>query len=112
MSRTRRPPITESPWYWVYVFSTACLVAIFLLGPKYSARQAQIERNFQGRERANELAGTGEAETEVTSTRDNTIIRLEPLQMLFAAAIVVAWCVIWWQRFRPQASSEQKEGSP
>ena len=36
----------------VYLFATGALVALLLMGPKFRLRQAQIERKYQGRQRA------------------------------------------------------------
>ena len=33
------PSVTESPWYWIYVFCTAALIGLVLLGPKVLERQ-------------------------------------------------------------------------
>jgi len=48
------PPasVTESPWFWVMLFSLAGLAAVFTVGPKFERREAGIEQNFHARERA------------------------------------------------------------
>ena len=44
--------VTESPWFWVMLFSLAGLAALFTIGPKFEKREASIEAKFHARERA------------------------------------------------------------
>jgi hypothetical protein len=48
------PPITDSPWFWVLVFSLMGLAALTAIHDKYGKRQAAIERQYQARERTAE----------------------------------------------------------
>lgn len=43
---------TESPWFWVLIFSLAALAAIATIGPKFERREEAIETKFHARERA------------------------------------------------------------
>jgi hypothetical protein len=94
-----RRPMTDSPWFWVYLFSTAALVALALIGPKFAARQAQIEREYQGRQRAAQQVQGAEPTGEL-STAEKTLITLRPLFLGLAAVTVAAWIVTWlsWRR--------------
>ena len=106
-----RKSILESPWYWVYAFCAAALVALLLVAPKFGARQAQIERQYQGRQRAAQQL-QGRAPTTPLSTQDNTSIRLWPLYTLIAAAFIVSWLVLWFRHFgRRQAPEAHGPGS-
>ena len=96
---TTRQPITDSPWFWAYLFGTAALVALALASPKYSERQAQIEREYQGRSRAAQKLN-GVAPNLKMSSAQRTIISLQPLFAVFAAVTAVAWLVFWLRRFR------------
>lgn len=49
-ANSKPPAITDSPWFWVMLFSTASLVALALIAPKYSMRQRQLEMQYQARE--------------------------------------------------------------
>jgi hypothetical protein len=44
--------LTDSPWFWLLVFSLFALVGIAVISPKYDRRQGQIEGRFLGREQA------------------------------------------------------------
>jgi hypothetical protein len=46
------PSITDSPWFWLMLFSLAGLAALFTVGPKFEKREAGIEEKFHARERA------------------------------------------------------------
>jgi len=97
-------PITDSPWFWAYLFATAALIALALMGPKYSARQAQIEREFQGRQRAAQSM-QGQEPTGQLSTAQRTLITLRPLFIGLAAVTVIAWIVFWRTHQLRQASA-------
>lgn len=92
-------PLTDSPWFWVYLFATAGLLALFWAGPRYAERQSQLDRQFQGREHA----VTYGAETESTreySTPDDKLRSLRPLGYILAVVLGAAWVRLWWQRYR------------
>ena len=105
-------PITDSPWFWAYLFTTAALVAVALIGPKYSARQSQIESQYQGRQGGSRDQSNATA-TAPLSTTERTLITLQPLFLLLAAITMIAWIVCWRSRatnqhrktdFRPSTS--------
>ena len=111
----RRKSILESPWYWLYAFCTAALVALLLLGPKFAERQAQIERQAQGRERAAQQRA-GKTPSTPMSTAAATIITLRPIMLLLAGILAAAWGMLWWRHFRRpnrgSVSSSAAEESP
>jgi hypothetical protein len=92
-----RTPITDSPWFWVYLFGTAALIALALLTPKYGPRQAQLEREFQGRQRAAQNLN-GQEPSITMSSADRPLISLQPLYFGLAALTAVAWIVFWLRR--------------
>ena len=58
----RRPPITESPWFWLALFGGVSLLGVMVIGPKWVLRTARIERMQGTRERvALERAQSGVA---------------------------------------------------
>ncbi|HMC11370.1 MAG TPA: hypothetical protein VKH44_08775 [Pirellulaceae bacterium] len=93
MPSAPRPP-SDSPWFWAYLFATAALVALALIGPKFAAGQAQIEREFQGRQRAAQNI-QGQEPTGNLSTAERTLITLRPLFLALAAITTIAWIVFW-----------------
>ena len=98
----KKPSIIDSPWYWLYLFATAGLVALMLMGPRYSARQAQIEQKYQGRQLA-ALHAHGvrhlDADSVPSSPGDDTAVKLWPLYLVLGGLLAVAWARLWWTRW-------------
>lgn len=106
-----RASLLQSPWYWAYAFCAAGLAALVLMGGKFSARQSQIERQHQGRQRASSIAAPHEEREEAhdeiqndalakLSTSDSTIVSLTPLYALLSFALIASWAALWWTHFR------------
>src|SRR5688572_19157293 len=99
MDAHERPPVTDSPWFWVLIFSLMALGALVAIGGKYGRRQSAIERQYQARERiaqqraaANNSADAERNEVQESPPRDfaspgDTLIPLWPLAALL---IVIA----------------------
>jgi hypothetical protein len=49
-----RPPLTDSPWFWVELFSLAALVGVLLIAPKYQVREAKLETRALAKQAAHE----------------------------------------------------------
>jgi hypothetical protein len=86
------------------LFATAALVGLAAIGPKYAKRQAQIEREFQGRQRAAQNV-QGQTPSGALSTPEQTLITLRPLFYALAAVIALAWFVFWQRQQRTARSS-------
>ena len=99
----RANKLSDSPWYWAYLFCTAGLIALVLIGPKFAARQAQVERKYQGRQRAAQQSAGQEPNTPLSST-GSTAITLAPLIALLAAGVLVCWVQLWRTRFARRGS--------
>lgn len=103
-------PFSDSPWFWAYLFTAAALVALALIAPKYTARQAQIERQFEGRQRAGQPAANDspaapprEQFPESPLTTVENRITLKPLFLGLAALTILIWFIHW--RTRPTTRS-------
>jgi hypothetical protein len=113
-------PVTDSPWFWLLVFSSMALAALLAIGGKYGQRQARMERQYQARERVATGARGDEA---VASTEDGaarrpyatpdvTLIPLWPLKVIFAAIAAVAAVMLFWGRGRGRPGSLVSENGP
>ena len=107
---------TNSPWFWLLMFSGMSLVALQIVDRKYGPRQAQIERQFQGRQyqqrHPRRPAGAetqpGIAETEAPpaedqpkfSQADDTLITLWPLRAMALVAMLAAVIGLQYERRR------------
>lgn len=90
------------------------LLVLVVIGPKYVARQEQIEREYRGRQavlsgaRALEALeeGVDEGAAAESPTRQ-TEIPLQPLYFALAAIAAAAWFLFWRKRSRrPSARSD------
>jgi hypothetical protein len=90
--------ITDSPWYWLYLFCTAALIALFLAQTKFAARQSQIERKAQGRQRAIQNISGKEPRTPLSDVQ-RTHIRLWPLFVVLGLILLGAWGHLIWKHF-------------
>jgi len=86
---SERSSITDSPWYWVLLFSVVGLGAIGAIHVKYGRRQAGIERQYQARERVMEDATADPGRREYSSP-EATLIPLWPLTVLLGGAATAA----------------------
>jgi hypothetical protein len=43
--------VSDTPWFWLMLFSLAALAAIATIGPKFERREQSIETKFHARER-------------------------------------------------------------
>ena len=96
--RTTRPKITESLWFWIYLFSTASLIALILLGPKINSRQKLDYRNYQGRQQSYENAQRPDNPSRITSDTSSAITTT-PLLIGIGFIFVFSWGMLWYQRF-------------
>ncbi len=94
----RRRTITDSAWYWVYLFCTAGLIALILAEPKFAARQSQIERKGQGRQRAVQNLSGREPQTPL-SDEEHTQMRLRPLYYVLGGLLTAAWGHLLWKQY-------------
>ena len=104
-------PIIDSPWFWAYLFTTAALIGLALIGPKYAERQAHIEREFQGRQRAAEHLNQREPSVGLSRT-GQTLITLQPLFFALAAITMVAWIVFWRKHSAERRSINSRSKHP
>jgi hypothetical protein len=97
MASSSPSSMTDSPWFWAYLFGIGGLIALALAAPKFGYRQAQEERRMQGRERAAQQQAGIEPTGEL-STATETQVNLQPLFLGLAALTSIAWFVFWFKR--------------
>lgn len=108
MSATQAPqqePITDSPWFWLYLFATTALILLVVFRSKLDIRQAEIERQYQARELATQVqdgqsdAARGDHPVSV-STPENTLIGWNYIYVVLGLLVSVGWVRLWYVRFR------------
>ncbi len=89
-----RPPITDSPWFWLMLFCAACLVLLIVIWPKYRTRQRRLEMQYMAQEEILRRGAEGaDAAPEVPTAPPapgELIIEVWPLALLAAAGMIVA----------------------
>ena len=109
-TRPRQPALSDSPWFWTYLFCTAALVGLALAAPKYARRQTQLERQFLARQEGGQ-AVMGVDGPVSPSSEDNVIIPLGPLFVVCGVILAVAWFRLWSQRIQGSSgTAEPKNG--
>src|SRR5687768_6655659 len=99
-------PVTDSPWFWVMMFSLMALGALAAIGGKYGRRQAVIERQYQARTRvaeqqanANAPAGDIRIDEQGTlrefATPSDTLIPLWPLAAVLLLVALFAGVMLF-----------------
>jgi hypothetical protein len=72
----RRTSLTDSAWFWAMLFSCVGLLALQVIDWKYNQRQAQLERQFQGRQWAAQHGA------QVQMNPQNTLERATPVPVV------------------------------
>ena len=102
-----KPPVrslTDSVWFWVYLFGTGGLVALYITGPKYRQRQTQLERQFSARQSGGQAVSG--VDGPVDPTNSEQIISLDPLVVLMGTLLAIGWFGLWYHRFRKRKQTD------
>jgi hypothetical protein len=100
-----KPLITDSPWFWVMLFSLVSIVVVATISGQYGKRQARLERQYQARERIADNA-VGAAERREYSTPEDTLVPIWPLAAALCAIGVGAGGMLWRERRSLQSQAE------
>lgn len=90
------PPLTDSAWFWVFMFSGVAMLGIIAVGPKYVRRQARAEQRYANRVQTwqhQQQAAEGSAEsTELEAGRlmESQSPRASLIPLAAAVALVMA----------------------
>ena len=124
--QTAAPKLTDSPWFWAYVFSTMGVVALFAMDGKYQHRQTHLEDQYRYETRtlarppgatlsdpAQPTAQTPSSSALRPSTSEKSplsggpqplthelIISLWPLRLIAAVAMMVSCVALQWSYLR------------
>ncbi|HKD36486.1 MAG TPA: hypothetical protein VKB78_06785 [Pirellulales bacterium] len=122
----RQAPAADSPWFWVFVFSTSATVALFIMGTKYGHRQGHIEDEYRFGTRslhkptaaAHERAADSFTKRPASDSQSDAalaidpsevgpqpathdlLISLVPLRFLAVGAMIVSWIALQLRRIR------------
>jgi hypothetical protein len=93
-----RSKLTESIWFWGYLFSTAALIILFVMQSKISSRQIDEQRNFQARQQTYENVTRPDNPTNVMHKTANTVTTT-PLFVVMGFTFAVSWIMLCRERF-------------
>jgi hypothetical protein len=102
MADDTRAPLTDSPWFWLIVFSVSALGGLLAIAPKYAIRQAGVELKSTAREEVARRSQAGEPLAEAPAETFDAADQQTPLRvplwtlgvtivMLLAAMGLGAW---------------------
>lgn len=110
---SQQEPITDSPWFWLYLFATAALILLIAFQGKLEIRQANIERQHQARQLAHPSDEIPNQSPVAVSSPGNTLIGRNYLVAVLGVLVAVGWIRLWYVRFRtfgkeaPETSTSQ-----
>ncbi|MEX2119979.1 MAG: hypothetical protein WD847_10335 [Pirellulales bacterium] len=109
-------PISDSPWFWLFVFGGMGLVALVTVSPKYARRQERLERMHQTRQRVAAAGGQVQAEAQASKPRQTgsplaartgpTKPALRPLALALALLLFIAALVMLGRRLNQRLTGE------
>jgi hypothetical protein len=117
MAREEGLPLTDSPWFWLLVFSLMALLALLAIGGKYGRRQTRLELQYQARERIAERGAEKNNPAAAARTNDqasrrdfaspgNNLIPLWPLAALLFLIAIFSATMLSRGRERLRSTSE------
>lgn len=109
----QRKKLSESVWFWIYLFSTAGLISLVILQGKFDTRQDLEEINFRARMQTYEDDTDNSATDMPARTTDEftneQIVTLTPLYILFGLIFIVSWVVLWKQHILRKSAENQSD---
>ena len=113
MSSTARPKLADSPWFWVYLFGAAALIAMFLIGDKADNVQSQRDSNFTRRqvslERQAGKPSDAAAETADKNLPEQRYVDFKIFYGIIGAVTVFAWVMHWRQYLQRRSLSPSQQ---
>ncbi len=123
MSSLQQPPvarpITDSPWFWLLVFSAAGLVCVLVIMPQYAKRQRRLEMQYMAREEILRRQAEGEPAAREAGEEGaaappavgELIIPIWPLASVCVAAMGLASYMLWKSRSTADQAKQAEEPS-
>jgi hypothetical protein len=115
MPSSAQPKLSDSPWFWVYLFGAAALIAMFLIGNKADTVQAQRDGNFTRRQTSLERqAGKTVADSRPVSDGEPAEQRYVDFKIFYGiigVLTVFAW-VMHWRQYLQRRSHLPSQQAP
>lgn len=96
-----RPKLSDSPWFWVYLFGAAALIAMFLIGNKADTVQAQRDGNFTRRQtslerQAGKIVDDSQSATD-SEPAEQRYVDFKIFYGIIGVVTAFAWVMHWRQ---------------
>ena len=115
MPFSAQPKLSDSPWFWVYLFGAAALIAMFLIGNKADTVQAQRDGNFTRRQASlDRQAGKTLADPQPAAAAepgDERYVDFTIFYGIIGAVTVFAW-VMHWRQYLQRRSHLPSQQAP
>ncbi len=106
MNSEPRPPISDSPWFWLLTILAAAVIGAVAIAPKYARRQEAIERKFEARQEIARRQAAGEglsregesARNELSQSPRSLHVPIWTLITALAVLLVVLGIFVWRQQ--------------
>lgn len=108
---SERMPITDSPWFWLYLFSTFGLIVAIAFAPKINARQRELDLEAAAKRQVINRASNPQTNEEDTETailnapnaRHNS--RFLAILIVLGTLTLGGWIGLWWGRMRSRQTT-------
>jgi hypothetical protein len=117
---TPQPSATDSPWFWMMLFSAAGLVVLLVVWPKYSERQRRLELQYHARQEIARRRVEGEPQARESGQEGQTappatgelLITLWPIALVLVALLVFSAVMFRRDRRRALCGPSTPTGVP
>ncbi|MBA2115103.1 hypothetical protein [Bremerella alba] len=111
-STPQQEPISDSPWFWLYLFATVALILLISFQGKLDIRQANIERQHQARQLAHPADEITNQTPVAVSSPGDTLIGWNYLVVVLGVLVAVGWIRLWYVRFRVFGKETPETSTP
>jgi hypothetical protein len=92
IAKRGRTALTDSPWFWAFMFSAIGLLGVWAISGKYDDRQKRVEARYEARERidANRQGAGAAADDSASLQAGYSSERRVPLHFLAGGLLIVS----------------------
>lgn len=106
--------MTDSPWFWVYLFTTFGLIVMLLMLPKLEQRQRELDLEGQAKRVSMDLPAPN-SNTDAALAQGTPRKRFSWLIGLLAVLLTGGWITFWFSRqrtFQRDTIEDNSHGAP
>lgn len=113
-------PLSDSPWFWLLLFSATAIFALLVVSPKYVRRQGRLIRQFEARRQHRGMLPRESQEDDTHARKARSRIpeasgvrrrfRLTPLVLLAVLVLIISGTMLVVSRRWP--GKDRSDGEP